>query len=122
PIQGSGDSAAPVSRPRRCDRARHRVLSGNRAPLRRSSAETGPITVVGPVSSRTSNGDTPAGYPVVMPGPEGFAYVLRGQDVVITHHGRTAATLRGPRAAAFLVDVERDDPQELMARLTGNYR
>lgn len=54
--------------------------------------------------------------------PEGFEYRLRGADVVITHHGRPATTLRGAKAVAFLEDVERGDPQELMARLTGNYR
>lgn len=54
--------------------------------------------------------------------PEGFAYEERGDEVVIFHHGRRATTLRGDRAAAFLVDVESGDPQELMARLTGNYR
>lgn len=43
-------------------------------------------------------------------------------EVVVLHHGRRATTLRGDRAAAFLVDVESGDPQELMARLTGNYR
>ncbi|MBD2760871.1 hypothetical protein IEE94_15335 [Yimella sp. cx-573] len=57
-----------------------------------------------------------------MPGPEGFEYMERGSDVVIAHHGRTATTLRGAKAAAFLEDVETGDPQELMARLTGNYR
>ena len=30
--------------------------------------------------------------------------------------------LRGGRAEYFLADVERQDPQELMARVTGNYR
>ncbi len=57
-----------------------------------------------------------------MPGPDGFEYTLRGAEVVITHRGQVATVLRGARAAAFLEDVERDDPQELMARLTGNYR
>ncbi|QDB79880.1 hypothetical protein FE251_11220 [Georgenia wutianyii] len=57
-----------------------------------------------------------------MPGPSGFAYVVRGGDVVITHHGKVATTLRGRRAADFLDDVEAQDAQELMARLTGNYR
>ena len=57
-----------------------------------------------------------------MPGPEGFDYIERGDDIVITHRGKLATTLRGAKAAAFLEDVERDDPQELMARLTGNYR
>lgn len=54
--------------------------------------------------------------------PDGFDYTLRGEDVVVTHHGRPATTLRGRRAADFLEDVEHEDPQELMARLTGNYR
>lgn len=53
---------------------------------------------------------------------EGFAYTERPDgSVVITHHGRVAATLRGQRAADFLDDVD-DDPQGLMARLTGNYK
>ena len=55
--------------------------------------------------------------------PEGFDFLVRADgSVVITHHGRTATTLRGPRAQEFLADVEDVDPQELMARLTGNYR
>lgn len=54
--------------------------------------------------------------------PEGFDYVVRGDEVVLRHHGRTATVLRGARAADFLVEVERGDPQLLMARLTGNYR
>lgn len=57
-----------------------------------------------------------------MPAPSGFAYDVRGDDVIITHHGRPAATLRGKRALAFLDDVLVEDPQELMARVTGNYR
>jgi hypothetical protein len=40
---------------------------------------------------------------------------------VITHHGRTATVLRGARAQEFLAEVD-DDPQEVMARWTGNYR
>ncbi len=57
-----------------------------------------------------------------MTGPEGFAYELRGGEVVITHHGRRATVLRGTAAARFLDDVEEGDDQELMARVTGNYR
>lgn len=57
-----------------------------------------------------------------MPDPSGFAYSVRGDDVAITHHGRHATTLRGRRATDFLEDVESGDPQELMARLTGNYK
>lgn len=42
--------------------------------------------------------------------------------MVISHHGKKATVLRGKRAQDFLDDVERGDPQELMARLTGNYK
>ena len=53
---------------------------------------------------------------------EGFEYVRRADgSVIITHHGRVAAKLRGGRAAEFLTEVE-DDPQLAMARWTGNYR
>ncbi|WP_285550926.1 hypothetical protein [Actinoplanes regularis] len=40
----------------------------------------------------------------------------------ILHHGRPATVLRGASAARFLIDVDSGDPQELMARVTGNYR
>ncbi|WP_116995667.1 hypothetical protein [Desertimonas flava] len=57
-----------------------------------------------------------------MPPPNGFEYQRRGDGtIVITHHGRHATTLRGRRAAEFLDDVDAD-PQEVMARWTGNYR
>ncbi|MDF8265580.1 hypothetical protein [Luteipulveratus flavus] len=54
--------------------------------------------------------------------PDGFAYVVEGESVVIRHHGRRAATLRGRRAADFLEDVEAGDAQQLMARVTGAYK
>jgi hypothetical protein len=57
-----------------------------------------------------------------VPRPEGFHHTARDGEVVITHHGARATVLRGTRAVDFLVDVEAGDPQELMARLTGNYR
>lgn len=58
----------------------------------------------------------------VMPAPTGFAYELRNDGtVLITHRGRAATTLRGGRAAEFLAEVD-TDPQEVMARWTGNYR
>ena len=58
-----------------------------------------------------------------MAAAEGFDWVERKNgDVIITHHGRTATTLRGQRAREFLDDVSGGDDQELMARLTGNYR
>lgn len=54
--------------------------------------------------------------------PNGFAYQLVGDDVVIDHHGRRATTLRGAAADKFMADVRDGDLQELMARVTGNYR
>ena len=58
--------------------------------------------------------------------PAGFAFQTRkGGEVVVTHHGKHATTLRGQRAAAFLQDMAeagRAEQQEAMARLTGNYR
>jgi hypothetical protein len=60
-----------------------------------------------------------------VPGPEGFDYETRGGEVVISHHGRRATVLRGTAASRFLADVDDasdDDEQELMARVTGNYR
>lgn len=55
--------------------------------------------------------------------PEGFAFVSRANgDVAITHHGRPATVLRGAAASRFLHEVEDGDPQELMARVTGNYK
>ncbi|MFJ4470343.1 hypothetical protein ACIP2X_23110 [Streptomyces sp. NPDC089424] len=58
-----------------------------------------------------------------MPPPHGFRYdVHTDGTVVVTHHGRAAATLRGPRAARFLAEIDAGDPQLVMARWTGNYR
>jgi hypothetical protein len=55
--------------------------------------------------------------------PEGFDHRLRKNgDVELLHHGRPAAVLRGAAAARFLIDVGLEDPQELMARITGNYK
>ena len=54
--------------------------------------------------------------------PEGFAFEQRGAEVVITHRGRHATTLRGDAAARFLEEVEAGEPQEVMARVTGNYK
>lgn len=56
----------------------------------------------------------------------GFTYRTRKNgDVEIVHHGRLATTLRGRDAVDFLQDVEDStdvDAQQLMARLTGNYK
>lgn len=58
-----------------------------------------------------------------MADPSGFSYELRKSgDVAIFHHGSQATTLRGRRAAEFRTDIDDEDPQELMARLTGNYK
>jgi hypothetical protein len=57
-----------------------------------------------------------------MTAPVGFAYEVRGSEVSISHHGRKATVLRGKRARDFLVAVQSGDPQQLMARATGNYK
>lgn len=57
-----------------------------------------------------------------MGSPGGFAFSRRGDTVEITHRGKKAVTLRGPVAARFLEDVERGDPQKVMARATGDYK
>jgi hypothetical protein len=54
---------------------------------------------------------------------EGFAYVMRKNgDVVISHHGRVATTLRAAAAREFLDAVNAGEPQDVMARVTGNYK
>lgn len=63
-----------------------------------------------------------------MPGEaEGFEYDVRCDgEVVITHHGKRATVLRGPRAAEFVDEVETGpdelSAQQVMARWTGNYK
>ncbi|MEW2394985.1 hypothetical protein [Streptomyces sp. NPDC046862] len=58
-----------------------------------------------------------------MPPPHGFTYTRHPDGTVqITHHGRPAATLRGPKADEFLTEVTTGDPQLVMARWTGNYK
>jgi hypothetical protein len=58
-----------------------------------------------------------------MSAAEGFEYRERKSgEVAILHHGRLATTLRKEKAARFLEDVKTGDPQELMARVTGNYK
>ena len=54
--------------------------------------------------------------------PSGFAFTVRGSEVLITHHGARAATLRGAAAQRYLDDVDGEDAQLLMARVTGSYR
>ena len=55
--------------------------------------------------------------------PVGFTYRERKSgEVVIFHHGRRAAVLRGKKAEAFIAKVMDGEGQELMARVTGNYK
>lgn len=59
-------------------------------------------------------------------GDLGFTYrVRKNGDVEVLHHGRSATTLRGQQAQDFLTEVESGeltDGQQLMARVTGNYK
>lgn len=56
----------------------------------------------------------------------GFSYRSRRNGAVeVLHHGRVASTLRGADAKDFLAEVqagEEADAQQLMARVTGNYK
>jgi hypothetical protein len=60
------------------------------------------------------------------PSDLGFTYRSRKNgDVEILHHGRVATTLRGHDAEDFLAeapDAASAEAQQLMARLTGNYK
>ncbi|HEY7332413.1 MAG TPA: hypothetical protein VH859_05570 [Candidatus Limnocylindria bacterium] len=54
-----------------------------------------------------------------------FAWTRRGRDVLITHRGRPAAILRREAADRFLgrLDtLDEDGAQQLMARVTGNFK
>lgn len=59
-------------------------------------------------------------------GDLGFAYRTRKNgDVEVLHQGKLASTLRGAEAHGFISQVEAGgyaDGQQLMARLTGNYK
>jgi hypothetical protein len=61
-----------------------------------------------------------------MSDPSGFAWQTpRGGEVQVLHHSRVAVTLRGVAALDFLAEVQAGDDaaaQQLMARLTGNYK
>jgi hypothetical protein len=54
--------------------------------------------------------------------PGGFAFSRQGDAVMITQDGKRAVTLRGEAAARFLAAVERGDPQQVMARASGNFK
>ena len=70
------------------------------------------------------NESTPTDGPE--PGDLGFTYrVRKNGDAEILHKGRLAATLRGDQAQEFAAEAqscEFADLQQLMARLTGNYK
>lgn len=58
-----------------------------------------------------------------MPKAAGFEWMKRKNgDIVITQNGRVATTLRRGRAMKFVADVGAGDEQEVMARVTGNYK
>ncbi len=53
----------------------------------------------------------------------GFSYEARKSgDVVIRRAGVIVTTLRGPAAAKFIAAIANRDPQQVMARATGNYK
>jgi hypothetical protein len=56
----------------------------------------------------------------------GFTFTEhKSGSVQILHHGRLAVTLRGPLARDFMAEVTAcgdSDQQQLMARLTGNFK
>ena len=56
--------------------------------------------------------------------PQGFSYVVRDDgEAQISHHGRAAhRAARHRRGALPSFDVQNRDPQDLMARLTGNHK
>lgn len=53
----------------------------------------------------------------------GFRYERRADgSVVVWHHARRAAVVRGARAQQLLAELEQGDEQVVMARWTGDYR
>ena len=62
------------------------------------------------------------------PGADDLGFTFRTRksgEVEVLHRGRLASTLRGRDAMEFLADVEaasNADAQQLMARVTGNYK
>ncbi|NNF98617.1 MAG: hypothetical protein HKM93_04510 [Desulfobacteraceae bacterium] len=56
----------------------------------------------------------------------GFTFTkTKKAEFIIHHNGRRAAVLRGKRALAFredMISLSFADLQQLMARLTGNYK
>ena len=58
--------------------------------------------------------------------PNGFSFSVRKSgEVEVLHHGRQATLLRAANAAKFLAKAEcanEQELQQLMARVTGNYK
>jgi hypothetical protein len=55
--------------------------------------------------------------------PAGFSWTRRKNgEVIIEHHGRRAAVLRGRKAQDFVDEVSVGHDQDVMARATGNYK
>ena len=56
----------------------------------------------------------------------GFTFrATKNGEVFVYHRGKLATTLRGDAAAEFLTDIDgadADEQQQIMARITGNYR
>lgn len=56
----------------------------------------------------------------------GFTFrATKNGEVFLHHRGKLATTLRGEAAAEFLADIDgadADEQQQIMARVTGNYR
>lgn len=73
-----------------------------------------------PIFSESNVSDLPATHDL------GFTFRIRKNgDVEILHHGRLASTLRGTESEDFRQEVQGEgsaDAQQLMARLTGNYK
>ena len=58
--------------------------------------------------------------------PSGFSFQSsKNGKVFIRWHGKEALALKGPRAAKFIAEInsmDEDEAQNLMARLTGNFK
>ena len=58
-----------------------------------------------------------------MTGPNGFSFTERKNgEGAISHHHRVVTVLRGHKARSFLAKIAEGNGQELMARVTGNYK
>ncbi len=60
-----------------------------------------------------------------MPRDLGFTYINRNNEYTIFHNGTKAVVLRGYKAIEFhdeLESLSSSEQQQLMARLTGNYK